>query len=207
MKNGFALLLVLCLATTAKAELQLYDIDGQGKVAIRGDLKTDLWVTLSAGQGASVSNFVVGPEAPEASLYFTNASDLPEFLGGPVPSGFEGECWLLATYPGEAYKPGTYLTADVTLTKLQETVEWVEVVTDGCPPGAYRYRYHTDFVEIQTGTLSLITYDELQFQRTANVFVLDSRAVVFSTYIDGPCPEPATLALFGLGFGFIRRRR
>jgi hypothetical protein len=203
MKKVLVLVMVLSMAGFAPAALQI-EVSG-GKAMVTGQLDQNIFLILSAGDGATLSNFTLGAAAPSASYMAASASD---FTGlAPVPAGYQGEGWWLGAIQGEAYKTGTLLQAVVTVTTSQETRTWWEIVTEGCPTGWFRERTWTEITETQTGSLSLasLSADFSQGGLIQNLS-LNSRNVISLTFVDGLCPEPATLALLGLGMALIRRR-
>jgi hypothetical protein len=210
MKNTLALVMVLSMAGFAPAALQL-EVSG-GKAMVTGQLDQDMYLILAAGNGATLSNFALGPQVPLASIGEPQgtAADFAA-VGVPVPDGFTGEGWWLASFPGEAYKTCTMLTADLALTTTQETRMWEELVTGPCPYGWPIVRIWTEITEIQKGALFLgflalnPKTGDIDQMGQLDFLSLDSRNVIGLTFIDGPCPEPATLAFLGLGMALIRR--
>jgi hypothetical protein len=204
MKKTLAFGMLLSMASFAIAGLQI-EVSG-GKAMVTGQLDVNQFVILSAGDGATLSNFTLGAQAPAAS-YMAAMSDDFALVGVPIPNGYKGEGWFLGTFPGETYKTGTQLQADLAVTTTQETRTWEEFVTGPCPYGWPIIRTWTEITEIQKGSLSLasLSADYSQGSLIQNLS-LDKRNVIGLTFIDSPCPEPATLALFGLGLAIIRRK-
>jgi hypothetical protein len=213
MKRRFALGLVFYLAAAAGAGLQL-DIVG-GKARVTGQLSSDadpVYLILSAGNGASLSNFGLGDAAPSASVTESQgtAADFRR-AGGPIPAGFDGEGWLLASFPNEPYNTGVLLTADVTLTTVQVTRMWEEMLKELCPcvEHGWGIRTWTEVTEITRGAFSLVTYNGINGQwAVADEWSVNNIITSTLTFEDGyclVCPEPMTLSLLGLGFIMIRR--
>jgi hypothetical protein len=204
MKKVLALVMVLSMAGFASAALQI-DVSG-GKATVMGQLDADQFLILSAGDGATLSNFALGAQAPTASYMAAAASD---FVGlAPVPDGFAGEGWFLGAYSGEAYKNGAMLAADLALTKSQSIRTWEETVACTQYPNGTLTRTWTEVTDILMGGLSLVSlsanYDNGQVLQTLSI---DNRTVSSLTFVDGPCvPEPLTLSLLGLGALVLRRR-
>ena len=204
MKNTLALVMVLSMAGLASAGLQI-EVSG-GKAMVTGQLDQDMYLILAAGNGATLSNFALGAGAPLASIGERQgtAADFAA-VGVPVPDGFTGEGWWLASFPGEAYKTGTQLQADLAVTTTQETRTWEEMVA-GCWwwPGGWIIRTWTEITEIQKGSLSLDFLalnpktGDIDQMGSLDDMSLDRRTVISLTFMDGMCPEPATLALLGL---------
>jgi hypothetical protein len=213
MKKTLVLVMVLSMAGFASAALQL-EVSG-GKALVTGQLDQDLYLILSAGDGATLSNFALGKDAPLASISDWMQGSAEDFrsVGVPIPAGFDGEGWYLASFPGEAYKTGTQLQADLAVTTTQETRTWEELVIGPCPYGWPIIRTWTEVTEIQKGALSLgflalnPKTGDIDQMGQLDFLSLDSRKVIGLTFVDGPCPEPATLALLGLGMIMIRRKR
>jgi len=206
MKKVLALVMVLSMVGFASAALQL-DVAG-GKVTVMGKLDVDQFLILSAGNGATLSNFALGAAAPAASYMAASAAD---FAGlAPVPADFAGEGWFLGVFPGEAFKEGAQLMADVALTSSQGQGNWLrdETVTEGCDPGKWKIRSIYELIETSIGSLSL-TFLSSDYAQGGNIQALDVRnqVVIGETFVDGPCvPEPLTLSLLGLGALVLRRR-
>jgi len=205
MKRRFALGLVFYLAAAAGAGLQL-DVTG-GKARVTGQLDQNMFLILTAGDGATLSNFTLSAAAPLASGFIASSDDFA-VVGVLIPTGYTGEGWWLASFPGEPYKSGTLLQADVTLTTFQATRSWQEIISGSFWPCAWFIRTWTEVSEIQKGALSLasLSADYAQSNLIQNLS-LDSWKVISLTYDDGWCPEPATLALLGLGIVLIRGRK
>jgi hypothetical protein len=207
MKKVLALVMVLSMAGFASAALQI-DVAG-GKATVMGQLEADQYLILTAGNGASLSNFALGAAAPSMSSFFMSAADFEGLgVGYVAPAGFAGEAWVMASAPGEAYKNGAQLMADLALKTSQSTRTWEEIVDCTQVPNGKLTRTWTEVTDVIEGALSLSVFSEITGQ-TARVAdkMADSRTVSSLTFVDGPCvPEPLTLSLLGLGALVLRRR-
>ena len=206
MKKVLALVMVLSMVGFASAALQI-DAAG-GKAIVVGQLEKDMYLILSAGNGASLSGFALGKDAPLASINEMQgtAGDFAA-AGAPIPAGFEGQAWFLASFPGEAYKNGEMLTAGLALTTSQSTRTWTEVIDCTQVPNGTLTRTWTEVTDFVKGAVSLASYDlDGNVARLADKS-FDSQTVSSLTFVDGPCvPEPLTLSLLGLGALVLRRR-
>jgi hypothetical protein len=212
MKKVLALVMVLSMVGFASAALQIEAVGG--KAIVTGQLTGDMYLILSAGNGASLSNFALGADAPLAAIgeMQGTAADFAA-AGVPVPAGFEGQAWYLASFPGEAYKTGNMLSADLALTKSTVTGDATgqgEWITEGCDKGYHKWRTYFDVIEVSKGALSLGFYvDEQTMGLITDKLVEIRGGVVGTTFTDGACeliPEPLTLSLLGLGALVLRRR-
>ncbi|NLH16350.1 MAG: PEP-CTERM sorting domain-containing protein [Phycisphaerae bacterium] len=202
MKRGFIFGALFCLAATTGAALQLEVTDG--KVIVSGKLDMDIFLVLSACEGATLSNPQIGPAAP--SIIWNPYPD-------PFPIELSDGCMEFAQFfglfPGEEFKEGVYWTADVTPAIHQETRYWEEIVMhESCPEGWWVVRTWTEITETQTGVVSLSglsadysqggIFDEISlYKQTVNL-----------THDDPVCiPEPMTISLLGLGIILIRKRK
>jgi len=203
MKKVLALVMVLSMAGLASAALQIEV--AEGKAMVTGQLEVDQFLILSAGEGASLSNFALGAAAPAASYFAAAAAD---FAGlAPVPAGFAGEGWFLGVFPGEAFKNGVQLAADLATESGQDVRTWEEVVTEGCPEGWHKIRTFTEVTNWVKGALSL-TFLSADYAQGGDIQALSLNSQnVETTFVDGECiPEPMTLSLLGLGALVLRRR-
>jgi len=121
MKKMIVFMMVLSMAGIAPAALQI-EVSG-GKAMVTGQLDQDMYLILAAGNGATLSNFALGSAAPLMSGFFASAADFAS-VGTPIPAGFDGQGWVLASAPGEHFKMGTLLTADCQLTKSTQQITW-----------------------------------------------------------------------------------
>jgi hypothetical protein len=198
MKMTLALVMVLSMVGAAGASLQL-DVTG-GKVTVSGKLEMDIYLALAACDGATLSNIVRGPAAP----FWPD----PDSIIVDFPGGCNGVALAMVSNPGEPFKEGIYMTADVTPVTLQETRYWEEkVVGEGCPEGWWYSRTFTEVMDITKGGVQLSLFSDI----TGEMSVIDWKSLesrtVTTTFEDHVCiPEPATLAILGLGMILIRRR-
>lgn len=204
MKKVLALVMVLSMAGFASAALQI-DVAG-GKATVNGQLDADQYLILTAGNGAVLSNFALGGEGPSMSGFFMSAAEFEALgVGFTAPAGFAGEAWVMASAPGEAYKSGAQLMADIVFGSQEETKTWTEEIQ--CDKG-YFIRTWTEVAAITNGFVSLSTFSEITGETAmAAEKDLTGRTVISSTFVDGECiPEPMTLSLLGLGALVLRRR-
>jgi len=203
MKKVLALVMVLSMVGFASAALQI-DVAG-GKATVMGQLQADQYLVLTAGNGASLSNFAKGAQAPGLTGF---AGSLADYEGLALfPAGFDGQVWVFASAPGEAYQNGALLAADLAVTKSQSTRTWDEIVACTQYPNGTLTRTWTEVTDFIKGGLSLSFFDESGNNGTLAQVSLDSQAVSSLTFVDGPCvPEPLTLSLLGLGALVLRRR-
>jgi hypothetical protein len=201
MKRGIVVILIFCLAAMAGAALQLDVTDG--KVIVSGKLEIDMILGLAACDGATLSNFVIGPAAPSITPIIIEDPILIEF-----PEGCDGKWQFFGVYPGEEFKEGVYWTADVTPAIFQETRYWEEkVFGDGCPEGWWFIRTFTEIIEIEKGFVSLIALSADNSQAALIDEVSLYKQTITTTCEDHVCiPEPMTSSLLGLGIALIRRR-
>lgn len=210
MKKVLALVMVFSMVGFASAALQIEVADG--KAVVTGRLDGDMYLILSAGDGGVLSNFGLGAQAPLASIAEMQglASQFKELGGVPVPDGYEGEAWFLASFPGEAYLDGTQLVADLAMgVKGTEMGQYLreEIVTEGCEPGMWKIRSFYENIEISGAGLSLAFFDVAGQTGLITDKMVEFRSVNGETFVDGPCvPEPLTLSLLGLGALVLRRR-
>ncbi len=205
MKKVLALVMVFSMVGFASAALQIEVADG--KAMVTGQLDADIFVILSAGDGAVLSNFALGGSAPAASYMAAGAADFAG-LEVPVPAGFEGEGWFLGAFPGEAYKAGAQLVADLAgFSMTQITRTEVETITEGCEPGWWKERTWTKIYDVVVGGLSLSTLSAAYDNPVLVQTIAAGEKLVSAEFQDGPCvPEPLTLSLLGLGALVLRRR-
>ena len=205
MKKVLALVMVFSMVGFASAALQLEVADG--KAVVTGQLTEDLFVILSAGDGAVLSNFATGAAAPGASYMGAAAADFAG-IGVEVPAGFEGEGWFLGAFPGEAYKAGAQLQADLAgFSMSQVTKTEVEIITEDCDPGWWKERTWTKIYDVVVGGLSLSTLSAAYDNPVVIQTIAAGESLVSASFQDGPCvPEPLTLSLLGLGALVLRRR-
>lgn len=198
MKKTMVFVMVLSMAGFAGAGLQL-DVTG-GKVTVSGKIEMDTYLFLTACDGATLTNIELGPAAP----FWPQPDPIPfDFMG------CMGMGWAMVSNPGEPFKEGVYVTADVTPATLQETRFWEELVPhESCPPGWWATRTFTEVTDITKGIVVLSLFSDI----TGEMTVIDQKSLesrtVTTTVEDHVCiPEPATLSLLGLGTVLIRRRR
>lgn len=203
MKKVLALVMVLSMVGFASAALQI-DAAG-GKATVMGQLSSDQYLVLTAGDGASLSNFAKGPQAPGLTGF---SGSLADFEGLAIyPAGFQGEVWVFASAPGEGYQNGALLSADLAVTKSQATRTWEEIIDCTQVPNGKLTRTWTEVTDFIKGGLALSFFDESGNSGMLSQVSLDSQAVSSLTFVDGPCvPEPLTLSLLGLGALVLRRR-
>jgi hypothetical protein len=210
MKKVLALVMVLSMVGFAGAALQIEVVGG--KAVVVGQLEADMYLILSGGNGATLSNFALGADAPLASITeMQGTADDFAAAGTPVPAGFKGEAWFFASFPGEAYKNGTMLQADLAL-----SVQSVELgaflrtenmgPSDLCQPGWWIERSYYEAIEVTSGQLSLAFYNLADQTELITDKMVQSRAVNGETFVDRCVPEPMTLSLLGLGALVLRRR-
>lgn len=210
MKKVLALVMVLSMAGFASAALQI-DVAG-GKAVVNGQLDADQYLILTAGNGASLSNFALGASAPSMSGPFMSAAEFEALgVGYAAPAGFAGEAYVMASAPGEAYKNGAQLMADLALATSQEVGQFLrtEKVFEGAPlPGQWKVRTWSELIEVANGALSLSMFSEITGQTALlGDRSIQDRSVIGETYADGEwVPEPMTLSLLGLGALVLRRR-
>lgn len=204
MKKVLALVMVLSMAGFASAALQLDVVDG--KAVVSGQLDADIYAILTAGNGATLSGFAAGAAAPSLSGFFASSDEFAA-IGVPIPAGFVGEGWTLASSPGEAYKAGELLTAGLKVSMSQLSRTWEETVFEGCPQGWWKIRTYTEVTDIVQGAIALSIFSDVTGEMgIAAEKSLDVRNVN-TTFVDGDCiPEPMTLSLLGLGALVLRRR-
>jgi hypothetical protein len=204
MKTGFAIGIVFCLAVTAGAALQLDVTDG--KVKVIGKMEVDMFLGLSACEGATLSNFEIGPAAPSI-IRDPDLIGIPDPFPIEFPDGCFGKWKFFGVFPGEDYKEGIYWTADVTPAVNRVTSNREEILPCPYRPGQWFIRTYTDTVETQKGSV-LLQFIDPDFTEVAVIdWVSLDKQTITTTYVDTTClPEPATLALLGLGIALIRRR-
>ncbi|MHC4643695.1 MAG: PEP-CTERM sorting domain-containing protein [Planctomycetota bacterium] len=108
MKKLFILMLVLGMSSAASAVLQVVQPDPLSQeVAVVGDLTGDMYLILSSDH--VLTDFTLGPDAPDLSGYAGPTSDL---IGmGLFPTGFVGEYWVMASSQNPYPITGTFLSA------------------------------------------------------------------------------------------------
>lgn len=198
MKKVVALLLILGLAGVASAGLEV--VVGGGKATAQGDLTGDMYLIMAAGNGGVLSNFALGSKAPDLSTYV----DTAEFFAGygvPVPAGFVGQGWVMASSSNPYPLNGDFLKADFALGKVgEETVVRQEEGQGG-------YWEITDLYNLFGGAIALFTFDEASGQ-AALAFDGSFADRAFGAELSRVwVPEPMTLALLGLGALAIRRKK
>ena len=184
MKKVLALVMVLSMVGFASAALQI-DAAG-GKAIVVGQLEKDMYLILSAGNGASLSGFALGKDAPLASI-----NEMQGTAGDFAAAGH----------------PRHSLAAGLALTTSQSTRTWTEVIDCTQVPNGTLTRTWTEVTDFVKGAVSLASYDlDGNVARLADKS-FDSQTVSSLTFVDGPCvPEPLTLSLLGLGALVLRRR-
>jgi hypothetical protein len=206
MKKVLALVMVFSMVGFASAALQI-EVAG-GKAMVTGQLDADQYLIFTAGNGASLSNFAIGAAAPSMSGPFMSAADFEGLgVGYVAPAGFVGEAWVMASAPGEAYKVGTQLDADLAVQTGTDVRTWEEIISCTEKPNGTLIRTYTEVTEWMKGALSVSVFSEITGQTAlAGEKSLDVQTVT-TTYQDSECiPEPMTLSLLGLGALVLRRR-